>query len=240
MIAILTGYGINADKELGEAFTAAGGTVEFIHLRDLIENPDTLEAFRILAFPGGFSFGDHIGSGTILGHMVKNHLYHAINRLIHQDGLVLGVCNGFQTLVKMGLLPNTRGDWKNEASLISNDNGCFIDDWVGLTVNSLNPSPWIRNLPNFECPIRHGEGKFIYSGIQTFPDELVAFRYQNNPNGSHMDIAGITDPSGRVLGMMPHPEAFIRGEQHPRRLKTPEGAGLALFHNAVAYISMGK
>lgn len=244
VIAILTGYGINADKELGEAFTAAGGSVEFVHLRDLIDDPSMLESFRILAFPGGFSFGDHIGSGTILGHMVKNHLQDAVTRLIQRDGLVLGICNGFQTLVKMGLLPNTQGDWTNEASLISNESGLFIDDWVGLTVNTLNPSPWIRNLPDFDCPIRHGEGKFIYAGmnaeLKELPKELVAFRYQNNPNGSQDDIAGITDPSGRVLGMMPHPEAFIRGEQHPLRLKTSQGAGLSLFRNAVAYVSPGK
>jgi phosphoribosylformylglycinamidine synthase I len=239
MIAILTGHGINADRELAAAFTAAGGKTEFVHVNDLIDEPGRLKKFRLLAFPGGFSFGDHIGSGTILAHIVRNHLQPAIREFLAAGNLILGICNGFQTLAKMGLLPNTDGSWKNEVSLIHNEGGCFIDSWVHLRVNPANSSPWTAGLEDFDCPIRHGEGQFIpgQALLSSFPQELIAFRYRENPNGSFMDIAGITDVSGQVLGMMPHPEAFIRSDQHPRRRDGIAPAGIRIFENAVNYLS---
>ncbi len=236
MVAILTGYGINADKELATAFQLAGAETEFIHLGDCMENPALLKNKGVIAFPGGFSFGDHIGSGTILAHIVRNHFKSCIQEHLEAGGLILGICNGFQALVKMGLLPNTKGDWSNEASLIHNPGGRFMDKWVALRVNADNSSPWIRGLEDFDCPVRHGEGQFIPSAElrQSFPENQIAFMYKTNPNGSFMDIAGISDSDGRVLGLMPHPEAFLRAEQHPVAAEC--GLGLKLFQNAVKYL----
>lgn len=241
MTGIITGHGINAERELATAFQAAGDSTEFIHLNDLIDQPETIHRYAILAFPGGFSFGDHIGSGTILAHIVRNHLKDELVKFLDAGKLIIGICNGFQTLVKMGLLPNTRGDWNNEASLVHNAGGCFIDSWVNLKINKGNSSPWLAGLDDFDCPIRHGEGQFIPGRdlAEDFPGELIAFSYRENPNGSFRNIAGITDPGGQVLGMMPHPEAFIRPEQHPLRRETSasrkDAPGLRIFENAVKY-----
>ena len=199
-----------------------------------------------MGFPGGFSFGDHLGSGKILSHILKKHLGIYLQKFLNDpQKLVLGICNGFQTITKMGLVPNMKGNLEPEASLINNESGNFIDRWVTLRCNPMNKSPWLRGIQSMRVPIRHGEGCFIMPD-QISADELVrrnlpAFYYDGeNPNGAFLGIAGITDISGRVLGMMPHPEAFIYSDQDPQfcRGKTSQQwttDGQRLFINAVNF-----
>ncbi|KGE71942.1 hypothetical protein DC28_09095 [Spirochaeta lutea] len=242
-VGIITGFGINADKELGQAFTLAGGEVRYCHINDLRAAPESLLDFSIIAFPGGFSFGDHVGSGKILSHLVRVQFRNVLDTLIAGGGLILGICNGFQTLVKMGILPNLNQDWTPEVSLIHNESGEFVDRWVELQVNPRNGSPWLHGLSetHIEYPIRHGEGRFIPRDDtvlnQLKQGNLIAFQYAENPNGSVDAIAGITDETGRVLGLMPHPEAAVSFYQNPRWARQEASGGptpgLQLLKNAV-------
>ncbi|MCF7928928.1 MAG: phosphoribosylformylglycinamidine synthase subunit PurQ [Spirochaetales bacterium] len=240
---ILTGYGINADRELADAFVRAGAETASIHVQDLIENARLLDSFHILAFPGGFSFGDHLGSGKVLANLFRRNLKEDLDRFVASGKAVIGICNGFQALVKMGLLPNLAGNWEQEVSLVHNDHGLFEDRWVPLVFPSDSNSLWTKGLKETELPIRNGEGRFVVrSGdiSRGLRDKgLVAVQYRKNPNGSLEDIAGISDPSGRILGLMPHPEAFIRAEEHPswnQREPSPhEPSGLSLIKNGVLY-----
>jgi phosphoribosylformylglycinamidine synthase len=243
---IIIGYGINADQELGQAFYRAGARVEYIHVHDLISKPERMLDYAITGFPGGFSFGDHLGSGKVLSHLLKKHVGGILPRYLEDEGrLILGICNGFQTITKMGLVPNLAGKLDQEASLLNNEGGCFIDRWVQLRTNPSNTSPWLKGISSMRVPIRHGEGRFVVrdgavdQAIAKL--NLPAFYYDGeNPNGAHLAIAGITDPTGRVLGMMPHPEAFVHADQDPAwkggsepARKTTDGA--RLFLNAVQY-----
>lgn len=243
-VGILTGFGINADVELADAFRLAGGEAELIPVTSLVEEPERLKDLQILGFPGGFSFGDHLGSGRVLAQLIKQRLKDDLQEFTHRGGLVLGVCNGFQTLVKMGILPNLQGDWTPETTLIGNDTGTFQDRWVGVSYNGHNSSPWIRGLGNADLPIRHGEGRFQVSDPQVLralhDQHLVAVTYRGpNPNGAVDDIAGITDPTGRIFGLMPHPEAFVTRFNHPlwRRRGEVGPLGLEVFQNGIAYFS---
>jgi phosphoribosylformylglycinamidine synthase len=245
-VIIITGYGINADRELAEAFRLAGGSPERVHLSDILESPRRLASRDILAFPGGFSFGDHLGSGKVLACLVKSRLKKELEAFVRDGKLILGICNGFQVLVKMGILPNFREDFTQEVSLIHNESGLFTDRWVPVRYNPANPSPWIKNLAPTAYPIRHGEGRFITSSPavaeKIMRKNLAALFYDGiNPNGSEMDLAGITDETGRILGMMPHPEAFLFPENHPQWTRNSQGPGQPLgrklFENAAAYIA---
>jgi phosphoribosylformylglycinamidine synthase len=239
---VLTGYGINADYELEAAFALAGAAVERVHVNDLLAGPALLEEAGIFAVPGGFSYGDHVGSGMMLAHRLRA-LREELDRFRERGGLVLGICNGFQVLVKLGMLPDLAGDWSREVSLVHNDSGAFEDSWVTVRTDPACTSPWLRGISRLDVPIRHGEGRFVVrdAGILEALNErgLVALRYANrNPNGSADGIAGIVDASGNVLGMMPHPEAFQVAQNHPYwplAGRTPAGDGLAVFRNAVAH-----
>ena len=244
---IITGYGINADAELKEAFSLAGAEAVSLHIHDIIENPGRLKDVHILGFPGGFSFGDHLGSGLVFAHLCKQHLKGALDRFILDGGLVIGICNGFQVLVKMGLLPNLKGDWTQEVSLIHNSTGVFEDSWVRAAFNGQCPCVWTRGLTEMDLPIRHGEGRFITANPaiagRLQDDNLIALTYKGrNPNGSEADIAGITDKTGRVFGLMPHPEAFLYPENHPRwtREKIAGAEGLKIFRNAAEWVSQNR
>lgn len=241
--AVITGYGINADVELVNAFEMSGAEAQRLHINDLIENPQTLRDFHIAGFAGGFSFGDHMGSGLVYAHLFKKNLQQELDRFVDEGKLIIGICNGFQVLVKMGVLPNTRKDWTQEVSLIHNESGVFQDEWVTLEFNGESPCVWTKGLSDMEVPIRHGEGRFITDNAEVLSrlkeDNLLAIRYKGcNPNGSEEAVAGITDPTGRILGLMPHPEAFIHPENHPRwtREKIEEAAGLKIFEKGVEYI----
>ncbi|MBN2445038.1 MAG: phosphoribosylformylglycinamidine synthase subunit PurQ [Spirochaetales bacterium] len=248
---IITGFGINADVELKRAFNMVGANAELTHVNDLISNPARLNDYQILGFPGGFSFGDHIGSGKVFGSLFKQKLSGSMNKFIESGKLVIGICNGFQVLVKMGILPNLHSDWSQEVSLIHNDSGKFEDRWVKVAFNPLSPCVWTKNLSQMDLPVRHGEGKFIIGSEGTeeriLKENLVAITYTSrngkpvaypdNPNGSVHNIAGICDLTGRVFGLMPHPEAFLIPENHPlwsnQNIETARG--LEIFKNSVDY-----
>ena len=251
---IITGYGINADDELKKAFELAGSDVQKIHINDIIKIPALLDLFQIIGFPGGFSFGDHLGSGKVFGNLFKKKLKEALDKFIGAGKCVIGVCNGFQVLVKMCILPNLAGNWTQEVSIIHNDSGKFEDRWVRIKVNPSSPCVWTKGLTSMEVPVRHGEGKFIVSD-ETVEKEILdnhlhavtygsgkncnggTPEYPDNPNGSVHNIAGICDKTGRVFGLMPHPEAFIFPQNHPRwqREEITYGHGLDIFKNGVGY-----
>ncbi|HEX2612611.1 MAG TPA: phosphoribosylformylglycinamidine synthase subunit PurQ [Fibrobacteria bacterium] len=251
-IAILTGYGINSDVELAQAFNLAGGDAVRVHLHDAIDGRVKLDDFAILAVPGGFSFGDHIASGRVFANRLRHKLGDTLLRLREKKVPMLGICNGFQVLVKLGLLPGTEpASFTQTCTLTFNDSGRFENRWCHLAADAKNPSLWLKGVESIYLPVRHGEGKFI-PGSEALLKELQAngqacLRYRNedgsvpegfpaNPNGSTDDIAGLCSKDGLVFGLMPHPEAHILPTQHPhwqRDGMKAEGDGLAIFRNAV-------
>jgi phosphoribosylformylglycinamidine synthase I len=258
-VCIITGFGINADEELACAFDRAGGESIRVHVSDLIGAPRLLSTFRILAFPGGFSFGDHLGSGKVFATLFRRTLGRELREFIAGGGLVLGICNGFQVLVKMGVLPNLEGRGTQEVSLIHNDSGKYEDRWVRVQFEENSRCVWTKGLSDMDLPVRHGEGKFV---VRTNEDMnalaaqgVIALRYAareaggnivsypDDPNGSDGHVAGICDTTGRVFGLMPHPEAFLHAENHPQwtrpeapqrsRRRRARGEGLRILANGV-------
>ena len=250
---ILRTAGTNCDHETQFAFEQAGATAERLHINSVSENPKLLEQFQILALPGGFSYGADIASGKILANELLTRLADKLEKFISGGKLVIGICNGFQVLVKMGMLPGPfHKSARQTATLTFNDSNKFEDRWVYLRTDS-DKSPFIRKGQVIHLPVAHGEGKFVTDTPATL-DEIrrngqAVFRYVDengnagqpypvNPNGSVDDIAGICDITGRVLGLMPHPERHILPTQHPRWTRDglkPEGDGMQIFRNAVGY-----
>ncbi len=234
---IVTGHGINCAREMAQGFRLAGADPVTVHLNDL-ESLDML-GFDILVLPGGFSFGDHLGAGRALSQRLLRHpLGDQLRRFVDSGRLVWGVCNGFQTLVQLGLLPAG-------CTLVGNQSGKFECRWVRLLVDAKSPCVFTQGMTHLELPVRHGQGRLIGNP----PEGLVPLRYQDeggvtqaypaNPNGSAGGAAAMCDPTGRIFGLMPHPEAFLRPTQHPdwslrkRQGTMPVADGLSLFHNAV-------
>lgn len=220
----------------------AGAEVSLVHLDRVVEDPELIDQHQIIAFPGGFSYGDDIASGRIFAMKVRSALADRLRAAVGQGALVLGVCNGFQVLVQAGLLPGIRHE--PSAALVLNDTGRFRDDWATLEVDPGSNCVWTQGIgSSIEIPYANGEGRFVCS--QQMLDEIessgqVALRYTDTLNGSMRRIAGICDPTGRVLGLMPHPERFLDWTRHPhwtrldpeeRRDATP---GLKMFQNAIA------
>lgn len=262
---VLTGFGLNCDWETAHALETAGARAERVHLNSLIASERSLSDFRIFVIGGGFSWGDDHGAGVIMAMRLKHRLRDDLIGFVEKGGLVLGICNGFQVLVNLGLLPGFElKEMKREVALINNDCGNFRDQWVHLGANPESPCVLTRGLDRLELPVRHGEGKFYAEPHvieRLVAQKQVALRYTLpggaaaagafpfNPNGSVDDIAGICDPTGRVFGLMPHPEAFNHWTNHPdwtyqkekyRRagLAFPrEGEGIRLFRNAVEYFA---
>ena len=240
-VVIIRAPGINCEEETRRAWQLAGADSEIVHLNRLIEQPACLDGYDILTLPGGFSFGDDIAAGRILAIRMMNSLADRLRAFVERDGLILGICNGFQSLVKAGLL--NANDIGDRCTLTVNANGCFVCRWV--TVKS--PSDRCRFLEKdraYFLPIAHAEGRFVVTDPATFDRSRVALRYVEgttriggtNPNGSFEDIAALTDSTGRILGIMPHPERFIDPIQHPFRTAAnaiPKPDGLALFRTAV-------
>ena len=256
---VITGFGLNCEAETSHAFRLAGAAVEQVHLSDLITGERTLDEFHILAFIGGFSFGDHIASGRVLANRLKHRLADSIQRFVDAGKLMIGICNGFQTMVKLGVLPGLDGDYARQTvSLVENDCGTFQDRWVTLAVQADSPCVFTQGIERIELPVRHGEGKFVTLDDRVrealWAQHMVACQYIDpatgapteefplNPNGSVDAIAAVCDPRGRLFGIMPHPEAFLFPYNHPQWMRQqlagalPEhGAGLKLFQNAVAF-----
>jgi len=264
-VLVLSGYGLNCEEEAKFAFETAGGKADIVHINDLIAKPKMLAEYQILVFPGGFSYGDDTGSGKAYANKFRNHLKKELDAFIARDTLTIGICNGFQIITSLGLVPG---------ALTHNENAQYIDRWVDLKVTG--KSPWLTGIKNLSVPIAHGEGRYIISDKEykkmKAKDETrlndkvgqVAFtyekgemcKYQNlkaNPNGAMHDIAGVLSHEGRVLGLMPHPERALFFHHLPnwtekrealRRHGTmavpQEGPGLALFKNAINYFTAKK
>jgi phosphoribosylformylglycinamidine synthase subunit PurQ / glutaminase len=259
-VLVVTGFGINCEEETAHAFELAGASCDIVHINDLITRAKSFNNYQILAFPGGFSYGDDTGSGKAFANRVKNQLWPELLDFVQQDKLVIGICNGFQIVANLGLVPSLDSNYgERSVALINNDFARYKDRWVDLV--AAGDSPWLKNITTISMPIAHGEGKFYAtSEILTLlrQQDLVALRYFQgptssyqsltaNPNGSLDDIAGITDKSGRILGLMPHPERAINFTQLPHWTMLKEkylrqgkplpqmGPGIQIFQNAVNY-----
>lgn len=261
---VLTGYGLNCDVETAYACELAGAQATRVHINDLIDGSVDLEAFQLMVFIGGFSWGDDHGAGIVQAVRMKKNAGEKIIRFVENGNLVLAICNGFQTVVNMGLLPGIDGDYQERSvALTYNDCGNFRDDWVHLHINTDSPCVFTRGLDQIELPVRHGEGKLVAADEtidRLLQNQQVVCRYAlsdgtpadgrfpENPNGSMADIAGICDPTGRIFGLMPHPEAYNHPTNHPdwcraKAIANREGAaalpsapGIRIFENAVAFI----
>ncbi|MBD3350507.1 MAG: phosphoribosylformylglycinamidine synthase [Candidatus Lokiarchaeota archaeon] len=248
-VCILTGYGINSDYESKYAFELAGAeNVQRVHVNKFINNNDLLDNYQILMFPGGFSFGDHLGSGRVLANKFRYSLREELTKYIQDGKLIFGVCNGFQILVKMGLLPALKAEYyKQTVSLVGNKSGQFESRWITLKPHD-SKCIWTKGYnANLELPVRHGEGQFVVKNkeilktlwrVKMIPFTYTLSEYPANPNGSIDDIAGICDETGRIFGMMPHPECHLFDYHHPEwtRGYKPEINGLKIFQNAVGFI----
>ncbi|MBI3333607.1 MAG: phosphoribosylformylglycinamidine synthase I [Candidatus Omnitrophica bacterium] len=252
-VAILKAPGTNCDGETAHAFELAGARPEEVWVEELGRDPRRLDPFQILAIPGGFSYGDDLGAGRLLANELKFRFAEALDSFLRRETLVLGVCNGFQVLVKAGILPSGRPSSGQEVTLTFNDSGRFEDRWVTLKPE-FNVCIWTQGMEEpIELPVAHGEGKFIPKD-QTVLEHLlgcgqIVFHYCDpqgregdypvNPNGSVGNIAGICDPTGRILGLMPHPERHTSLFQHPcwgrREGRGGEGDGLRIFRNGVQW-----
>jgi phosphoribosylformylglycinamidine synthase subunit PurQ / glutaminase len=250
---VLITAGSNCDRETISALEMAGAMVSPVHINDLIAGKVSMSRYQILVLPGGFTFGDDISSGRVLANKIKAHLSKDFKAFVKEGKLVLGICNGFQALVKMGLLPNLGKKQKQEVTLTFNNTARFEDRWVYLAGNLNSPCVFTRELHRtLYLPIAHAEGRFVVDKPATLKQlkkgGQIVFQYAGadgrtiddsvNPNGSTANIAGICDASGRIFGMMPHPERYVNRLQHPRwtRESLPDvGDGLVIFQNAVEY-----
>src|SRR5262245_35169952 len=260
-ILILRAPGTNCDQETAFAFQTAGGRPDVVHLNRLLENPALAANYQIVAIPGGFSYGDDISAGRIFGNQIRHHLRDCLSEFKAAGKLIIGICNGLQILVKSGVLLPDRAD-EPIATLTLNDSGKFEDRWVHLRVQS-EKCVFLRGIEHMYLPIAHAEGKFVARDEATLSQlenagQLVlrytldpasqspqsAIRtpqlpYPANPNGAQLNVAGLCDETGRVFGLMPHPERHIDPTQHPRWTREPRdrGDGLAVFENAIRFFS---
>ena len=242
-VLVIRAAGTNCDAETAYAFELVGAHATTVHVNRLRESPALLRESQILAIPGGFSYGDDIASGRIFANELMSALRDELLAFVDRGGFAIGICNGFQVLVKSGLLPNSGGARTQEATLTDNTSGVYTDRWVRCT-GSAARCKWIADQGEIELPVAHAEGRFAAA-----PDLLdaldrngqLALRYSSGTchNGSARDIAGICDPTGRVFGLMPHPERFLRWENHPRWTREPrraEGDGVRFFRTAVGHL----
>jgi len=256
-VLILRAPGANCDAEAEFAFSLAGAAAERVHVNRLRENPALLEQYQVLTIPGGFTYGDDVAAGKILANQLRSFLSDALQRFRDDGKLILGICNGFQALLKAGLLiPPLAADHELSqegvpATLTANTSGRFEDRWIRMKVGGAS-SPFLRGYNFLEAPIAHGEGRFLCRDGWTLRrlDEAgqLVLRYVDgggqpgpypiNPNGSQADVAGMVDATGQILAVMPHPERHVLPTQHPQWTRhglAPEGDGLRLFKNAVQH-----
>lgn len=261
-VLILRAPGTNCDEETAFAFEQAGAVAERIHVNRLAENSALKDRYQILCLPGGFSYGDDIAAGRILATRLRQHLSDLVDQFVHGDGdrLVLGICNGMQVLMRLGVLTEGVGDGNQApATLTWNNHGRFEDRWVHLAVDD-TPCVFLKGIERLYLPMAHAEGKFVTADESVLSDlqqqGRLAIRYcdgdqggvesdvlpfPQNPNGADANVAGVCDETGRVFGLMPHPERHVDPTQHPfwtRRTEQPsEGDGLAIFRNAVEWFA---
>jgi phosphoribosylformylglycinamidine synthase len=254
---IVRAAGTNCDLETAHAFELAGATTQTVHINRILENPSILDAVQLLAFPGGFSYGDDIAAGKILANQLAHHLRDALKRFVDAGKPVIGICNGFQILVKTDLLPGPAAGMTGQtATLWNNDSGRFTDRWVHLSPRG-SKCIWTTGMSPLDLPIAHGEGKFVPANESVrkalWANDQIALVYckadgsssagatPDNPNGSTDDIAGVCDASGLVFGLMPHPERYVDPQQHPawssQKPLPAEGAGLQVFRNVVQHVA---
>lgn len=253
-VAVIKTDGINCDEELAFAFELSGGAAKIVHINDLRAKKENLRNYQILAVPGGFSYGDDIVSGKILAIELTSFLSDELKKFTQRGNtLTIGICNGFQVLIRTGLLPfGNVGEM--DATLVNNDSGHFECRWVRLKIDENTSCVFLKNLRGtyVSYQVAHGEGKFfadqeILSGIEKEnlvgvryidANNLPTQRYPHNPNGSLNAIAGVTDRTGRVFGLMPHPERFVRREHHPNwRRENIKPQGLPIFKNMIQFVS---
>ena len=246
---ILSGDGINCERETALAFKQAGGTPTIIHINELLENPSLLKEFHGLAIPGGFSFGDELGSGQVLALKIKHGLKEEFENFVNDKKPIIGICNGFQVLVKLGLLPYPKDD--RVMALAANKSGHFIDRWTKLNLVDGSVCKWTvgLNMSSFELPVRHGEGRVVLAKgreEEVFnalsKNGQIPFCYDVDFNGSYKNIAGVCDPTGLILGMMPHPEAYLFEATYKNQKENPyaKGMGQHLFDNIIKYLEGNK
>lgn len=258
---VLTGYGINCDEETAFAFEAAGAKAKIVHVNDLIKEPKILKNFQIFAFPGGFSYGDDTGSGNALANKIRNNLWQNLLEFIEEQKLVIGICNGFQVITNLGLLPGIGKKYgERSVALAHNNTARYECRWVSLK-NFSKKCVFTKGIKEIKMPVAHGEGKFIGDSKvlkKLQENDQIVFKYTKNskpalgefpfnPNGAMLDIAGICDETGRVFGLMPHPERNIFFTQQDdwtmqkELLKRKEKAlpeesdGMKIFRNAVEF-----
>ena len=244
-VLILRAPGTNCDAETAFAFERAGAKTETLHINRLLENPPLFQQFQILCVPGGFSYGDDLGAGRILGNQIQHHLADELARFKADGKLMLGICNGFQVLMKSPVLLDADPVKGPAATLTLNDCGRYQDRWVRTEVHGTK-SVFLAGIERMYLPMAHAEGKFVARDAETLRQldsagQLV-LRYvaEDNPNGAQMHVAGVCDATGRVLGLMPHPERHIDPTQHPRWTRGEAGSvgeGLKLFTYAVGYFA---
>jgi phosphoribosylformylglycinamidine synthase I len=252
-VLVMSGYGLNGEQEMAQGFLMQGAEADIVHVNDLIESPKRFDDYQILAFPGGFSYGDHTGAGKGYANRMLNNLGDAIYKFYQRDTLMFGICNGFQIMVQLGYLPALGGEYRTrQAALIHNSSQRYQCEWIKVKSENTN-CVFTQGIEMLDLPIGHGEGKFY------MPDEdldrleeanQVALRYLGrNPNGSSRDIAGVCDPSGRIFGLMPHPDRSLYFTNRPdwTRIKADllaqgkevptDGPGVQIYKNAVNYFS---
>lgn len=261
---VIAGNGTNCERETAHAIRLAGAdVVDIVHISELLAGRVLLSDYHFLNLAGGFLDGDDLGSAKAGANRLLHapvagsgeHLSDHLRQFIADGKLIMGVCNGFQLMVKMGLLPALNGELRQSATLTFNDNGRFEDRWVYLKADAESPCVFTRGLDGIYLPVRHGEGKLVVESDQVLEDlenkHLSVLKYSNadfiptmeypaNPNGSGAAIAGLCDETGRLFGLMPHPEAYVHRTQHPRWTREEdlpeEGMGLWLYQNAVNFI----
>lgn len=257
-VLILRAPGTNCDGETAHAFALAGGEPERWHVNRVLEAPKRVAEFQVLCIPGGFSYGDDIAAGRILGNQLQHHLADTLAAFREAGKLIMGICNGFQVLLKTNLLAVADAQGAT-ATLASNDSGRFEARWVRLAVEP-GKCVFLQGIREMELPVAHGEGKFVardeavFAKMEKSGQFVMRYEvrpgsgttglagsgvpYPDNPNGAMGDVAGICDETGRVFGLMPHPERFVDWTQHPRWTREPvreSGDGSRVFQNAVRY-----
>jgi phosphoribosylformylglycinamidine synthase I len=245
-VMVLRAPGTNCDRELALAFELAGGSPRLTHISELISGSQKLADYRILALPGGFSYGDDLGAGKVQANEMRLRIFDELKTFIDDGGLIIGVCNGFQALIKTGILPGPPDPALPHVTLTNNDSGKFECRWTRLVATPESRCVWTQGIEQLEVPVAHGEGKLIAAPSMLtrlhaafyYADEKwrPTAEYPDNPNGSTGNIAGLTDDTGRVFALMPHPERFVRASQHPRWTRQTvdnPGAGLKIFQNGI-------